>query len=97
MSSFEVSTQDLQGIFWWCGQNLPSLAQNRVKLWVLRGVLTTLEGLTFPRPHCKSLQGFMGLLQGNGSAGIPHLQAFTWYKITSNCVCGFTLRIHREC
>ena len=39
--------------------------------------------------HCKSLQGFMGLLQGNGSTGIPHLQGFTWYEITSNCYCHF--------
>ena len=33
----------------------------------------------------------MGLLQGNGSAGIPHLQGFTWYEIACNCVCCFTL------
>ena len=31
----------------------------------------------------------MGLLQGIASTGIPHLQGFTWYEITSNCYCHF--------
>ena len=49
-------------------------------LGILYTMLIFLEAL-----HCKSLQGFTGLLQGNGSAGIPHLQGFAWYEITNNC------------
>ena len=34
--------------------------------------------------HCKSLQGYMGLLQGNWGTGILQLQGFTLYEISSN-------------